>query len=43
MRNSKRARVRGHGLSVSMEQPRVAEENMTKVVNEDETWPSMSE
>ena len=42
-RNNKRARVGGHGLSVSRKQPRVAEENTTKVVNEDKTWPSMSE
>ena len=43
LRNSKRVRVRGHGLSVLGGQPRVVEENMTKVVNEDKTRPSMSE
>ena len=42
-RNSKRARVGGHSLSMSMEQLRVAEENTTKVVNKDETQPSTSE
>ena len=43
LRNSKRARVRGHSLGVSMGQLRVAEENTTKVMNEDKTQPSMSE
>ena len=43
MRNDKRARVGGHGLSMLGEQLRVVEENMMKVVNKDETQPSTSE
>ena len=43
LRNSKRVRVGGHGLGVSMEQLRVVEENTMKVVNKDKTQPSMSE